>query len=46
MVCSASYGQKKSQIIVENAEKLVFYTEKLAKLQMKLEFRKFMVVAM
>ena len=32
--------------MVENAEKLVFYTGKLVKLQMKLEFQKLMAVAM
>ena len=34
----ASYGQRKSRLMVETAEKLVFYTGKLVKLQMKLEF--------
>ena len=39
MVCQqVSYGQRKSRLMVEKAEKLVFYTGKLVKLQMKLEF--------
>ena len=41
----ASYGQRKSRLTVEKAETVVFYTEKLVKLQMKLEFQKLMVVA-
>ena len=43
MVCRQ--GQRKSRLMVEKAEKLVLYTGKLVKLQIKLEFQKLMAVA-